>query len=233
MDRAVDLAQRNGTEAEEYLNGCLAEERSEAPAKSVVHVVEADLKVRRSICWILRAEGYDVRDFSSGEEFLSSLDMTSPSCLLVNLQLRGMSGVALLEELSRRHFQMPVILLSGYGEPMAAIEAFRSGAFDVVGEGFDVAVIERVRSALASDARRRWRMSVREGVRGLLSTLSERESQILDLIVRGHANKVIACDLELSERTIECHRASLMTKLQAKTVVDLVRIVMLDECDLI
>ncbi len=195
-----------------------------------VFVVEPHPGSQRSISWILRSADFDVVDFGCGEDFLAGLDDETAGCLLVNLRLPGMSGVAVLEELGRRGIAMPVILLTGYGEAMAAVEAFRSGAFDVVDEAFDLAVVERVRRALSVDSRRRQRSLARAELRARLNSLSRREREIAERIADGQANKVVAYDLGISERTVECHRARIMTKLGARSVVDLVRIVLL-ACD--
>ncbi len=192
-----------------------------------VFVVEPDSGARRSLGWIFRSEGFEVVEFPNGEDLLEGLESDTAGCLLVNLRLPGMSGVALLEELGRRGIAMPVILLTGYGEAMAAVEAFRSGAFDVVGQAFDIAVVEKVRKALGVDAQRRQRRMAQAELRARLARLTSRERQIAGLIAKGHANKVIAYDLGISERTVECHRARIMHKVQAKTAAELVRIVLL------
>ncbi len=199
---------------------------------STVFVVEPDPGAQTSLSWILRAADFDVVAYQCGEDFLASLTDDMPGCLLVNLRLPGMSGVAVLEELGRRGITMPVILLTGYGEAMAAVEAFRSGAFDVVDEGFDLAVVERVRRALGVETRRRQRNLARAELRARLNALTPREMEIAELIAKGHANKVVAYDLGISERTVECHRAKIMHKIGARSVVDLVRIVLLaSDCD--
>lgn len=215
----------SGLLASRLLSRFLSDEAS--PMPSTVFVVEPDAGAQRSLSWILRSAGFDVVEYRCGEDFLASLGDDSPGCLLVNLRLPGMSGVAVLEELGRRGLAMPVILLTGYGEAMAAVEAFRSGAFDVVDEGFDLAVIERVRRALGADSRRRQRSLARAELRARLSMLTERERQVAELIAQGHANKVIAYDLGISERTVECHRSRVMQKIGARSVVDLVRLVLL------
>jgi len=197
----------------------------ELPA--TVFVVEPEAKSQRSLSWILRAAGLDVVDYSNGEDFLASFDDETTGCLLVNLRLPGMSGVAVLEELGRRGATIPVILLTGYGESMAAVEAFRSGAFDVVDEAFDVALVERVHRALGAEARRRQRTLARTEMRARLAALTARERQIAELVAQGCANKVVAYDLGISERTVECHRAKIMQKVGARSVVDLVRVVLL------
>ncbi len=195
--------------------------------KAVVHVIEPNPVAQKSISWIFRSVGFDVCDYRRGRDFLESLDPNESGCIVVNMQLPDMSGVALLEELGRRGVRMPVILLTGYGEPIAAIEAFRVGAYDVVGKPFDLALVERVGCALREDARRRQSRMARADHRARLDLLTDREKEIAELVTRGDANKVIAYDLGISERTVECHRSHIMQKLGAKTLVDLVKVVVL------
>lgn len=209
-----------------YLTQLLGTKSDEA-GQATVFVVEAETKSQRSLSWVLRSAGLDVVDYASGEDFLANFDDETTGCLLVNLRLPGMSGVAVLEELGRRGATIPVILLTGYGESMAAVEAFRSGAFDVVDEAFDVALVERVQRALGAEARRRQRTLARAEMRARLAGLTVREREIAELVAKGCANKVVAYDLGISERTVECHRAKIMQKIGARSVVDLVRVVLL------
>ncbi len=195
--------------------------------EGTVFVIEPDPGSNRSLAWIFRSAGLDVYEYRSGEDFLDSFDGDPAGCLLVNLELPGMSGVAVLEELARRGVTMPVILFTGYGKGMVAVEAFRSGAFDVVDKAFDLAVVERVRQALSIDARRRQRRMAKVELRARLERLTPREREVADLVVSGNANKVIAYDLEISERTVECHRSHIMRKLGVKTAAEVVRIVVL------
>lgn len=214
---------REGFDPVAFLSRFIGDE-GEVP--STVFVVEAEPQSQRSLSWVLRAAGFDVVDFRSGEDFLAAFDDVGAGCLLVNLKLPGMSGVTVLEELGRRGVTMPVILMTGYGESMAAVEAFRSGAFDVVDEAFDMALVEQVRRALGADARRRQRNMARAEMRARLNSLTAREREIAELLAQGCANKVIAYDLGISERTVECHRARIMQKLGARSVADLVRVVL-------
>jgi len=192
-----------------------------------VFLVEADQRARRSMSWILGEAGLDVVPYLSGEDFLSGLTSDVPGCLLVNLHLPGMSGVSVIEELGRRGMTMPTILISGRRDTQVAIEAFRSGAFDVIGDDFDFALLERVERALGADTRRRQRDLARTELRARLNALTPRERQVVELVAHGQANKVIAYDLRISERTVEVHRAKAMRKIGAGSAADLVRIVLL------
>lgn len=194
---------------------------------TTVFVVEPQPQSQRSLSWVLRSADFDVVDFRNGEDFLDSVDERTAGCVLINFRLPDLSGVAVLEELGRRGIAIPVILMTGYGESAAAVEAFRSGAFDVIDEAFDAALVERVRRALTVDVRRRQRMLARAEMRARLSHLTMRERQIAGLLAQGCANKVIAYDLGISERTVECHRAKIMQKTGARSVADLVRVVLL------
>ena len=219
----ITESERAAFDAVGFLSRFLGNDEEQA---MTVFVVESQPQSQRSLTWILRSAGFDVVDYRSGEDFLAGFDGDTAGCLLVNLRLPGMSGVAVLEELGRRGVVIPVILMTGYGEAIAAVEAFRSGAFDVVDEAFDMALIERVRHALGADVRRRQRSLARAEMRARLSSLTAREREIADLLTKGCANKVIAYDLGISERTVECHRARIMQKIGARSVVDLVRVVL-------
>ncbi len=219
MDSAIELASWRRRDEGGTTHG--------AGTRATVYVIEPDSGVMRSISWIFQSAGFDVCEFRRGEDLFEVLTSEVVGCVLVNLNLPGMSGVAVLEELGRRGVTMPVILLTGYGEPVAAIEAFRAGALDVVDKPFDTALLERVRRALSAEVRRTQRRLAQAELRARLSNLTDREREIAELIARGDANKVIAYDLGISERTVECHRARVMQKLDVKTVVELVRIVLL------
>ena len=183
----------------------------------VVFVVDDDPAVRDSIAMLLRAEGLAARTFDSAGSFLAAWDRDEPGCLVVDLRMPGLSGLALQERLAGADDAPPMIFLSGYGTVAAAVRALKAGAMDFLEKPFDaVRLLSRVREALADDRERRVRTR-------RLETLTRREREILERVANGSTNKVTAANLGISVRTVELHRARGMRKLGVRSVAELVR----------
>ena len=184
----------------------------------MVFVIDDDPSVRDSIALLLRAEGYEARTFSSARSFLSSWCRTQPGCLIVDLRLPGLSGLDLQERLAVEDDAPPIIFLTGHGTVPAAVHALKAGAMDFLEKPFVPAtLLARVREALDRDRRRR--ANARR-----LDALTRREREVLDQVANGNANKVIAADLGISERTVELHRAHGMRKIGVRSVAELVQL---------
>jgi FixJ family two-component response regulator len=148
-----------------------------------------------------------------------------PGCLILDIRMPEMSGLELQHELQRRGLRIPVIFVTGHGDVPMAVEAMKNGAFDFVQKPFrDQDLLDRVNRALQSDAAQRAEMSDHDEVLKRWDTLTPREKEVMALIVEGKANKVIALDLNLSERTVEIHRARVMEKMKARSVAQLVKL---------
>jgi len=192
-----------------------------------VFVVDDDQATRKSLRWLVETLGVPVQTFHSGASFLDSYDPAQPGCLVLDVMMGGgMSGLELQKELNERQIEIPVIVLTGYGDVPTAVRALKNGAVEFLEKPFDGEVLlEQVRRALSIDALRRRERDANEVVRQRLLKLTPREGEILNLVVDGLSSKEIATQLEVSFKTVEAHRAKIMRKMQANGVAQLVRMV--------
>ena len=198
-----------------------------SPTHKTVFVVDDDEGVRTSLGILLDSAGYQAVSYPSAIEFLAHYDSGHAGCLLLDMRMPGMSGMDLLQELSRRGAFLPVIFITGHGDVPMAVEAMKTGAFDFLQKPFSPRdLLERLERALASDGEAREALSQTDELRRRHGTLTPREKEVMTLIVAGLANKVIAMDLKLSERTVEIHRARVMEKMVTRSVAHLVRMAM-------
>ena len=194
----------------------------------VVHIVDDDSAMRDSLAFLLGAEGLTTRVYESGPALLAIAESIKAGCIVTDVRMPGMTGIELMRRLAEIGLQVPVIIITGHGDVPLAVEAMRGGAIDFIEKPFDDSLIIRsVRNALKSGAAQQERTEERATIASRLATLSNREMQVLDGLVAGHANKVIAYDLGISPRTVEVYRANLMTKMQADSLSDLVRMKLL------
>jgi two-component system response regulator FixJ len=188
-----------------------------------VYVVDDDpLTVSLLVHWLeragLRAERYD-----SAEGFLEQYQ-GGPGCLLLDVQMPGMSGLDLQRQLNERGVELPVIILTGTADVPTAVAAMKGGAVDLIEKPVTAEVlVARVKHALSRDAARRDRRAQRDTIEARAAQLSAREREVMDLVVAGLANKQVAVRLRLSEKTVEAHRSRVMRKMQADSVAELVR----------
>ena len=184
----------------------------------VVFVVDDDPALRDSIALLARAEGLAARTFDSAQSFLDAWDRSEPGCLIVDFRMPGLSGLDLQERLAGDGDAPPIIFLTGHGTVPAAVHALKAGAMDFLEKPFDPAtLLARVQEALARDRRRR--SDARR-----FDALTRREHEVLEQVASGKANKVIAANLGISERTVEQHRARGMRKIGVRSVAALVRL---------
>ena len=196
-------------------------------APPTVFVVDDDESVRGSLRFLLRSAGLESRAFGSAPEFLGSYDPAQPGCLVLDVRMPGMSGLELQQELNLRGAIIPVIFITGHGDIPMAVEAMQHGAHDFLQKPFrDEDLIERVRRALAKDAKARAALDEHKSIRKRLDSLTPREREVLALMARGKPNKVMAHELGVSQRTVEIHRARVMEKSGAASLAELVRMVM-------
>ena len=192
-----------------------------------VFVVDDDESVRSSLKFLLRSASLDSRAFGSAQEFLQAHDPVQPGCLVLDVRMPGMSGLELQQELNRRGATIPVIFITGHGDVPMAVEAMQHGAHDFLQKPFkDEDLIERVRRALAKDAKTRAALEEHKSIRTRLQSLTPREREVLMLMAQGKPNKIMAHELGVSQRTIEIHRARVMEKSGASSLAELVRMVM-------
>src|SRR4051794_4698284 len=196
--------------------------------KAVVHVIDDDEAMRESLAFLLSAVGLEVRTYDSALAFLDVAPHAEAGCVITDVRMPGLSGVDLLRRLRELRLSVPVIVITGHGDVPLAVEAMKIGAIDFLEKPFDDEVLlASVRSALDALHRDHKRDAERSEIEGRLGGLSKRERDVLEGLVAGHANKQIAYDLGISPRTIEIYRANLMTKMQAATLSDLVRMALI------
>ena len=192
-----------------------------------VFIVDDDDAVRSSLRLLLKSVGLPAIAYASASEFLSAWQAEQPGCVVLDVRMPGMSGIELQHELNRRGAIMPVIFISGHADIPMAVEAIQHGAFDFLQKPFrDQDLIDRVQRALATDAQNRGELAKREVIRARFDSLTPREREVLTLVTQGKANKVMAGDLGVSQRTVEIHRARVMEKMGAASLAQLVRMML-------
>jgi len=196
------------------------------PAEGIVHVVDDDVAVRKSLSFLLASDGLAVRLYETATAFLAADARTG--CVVTDVRMPEMDGIELLRQLSKRAMSLPVIVMTGHADVPLAVEAMKEGAVDFLEKPFDDDLfLASVRSALARHNERAEDSLRHSEARSRIAALSEREGQVLEGLVAGKANKVIAYDLGISPRTVEIHRANLMTKMGARSLSELVRMSLL------
>jgi two-component system response regulator FixJ len=200
------------------------------PFESTVHVIDDDEALRDSLTFLLRTARLDVLSYPSATAFLEALPEANLSCVITDVRMPGMSGIDLLRRLRERKISVPVIVITGHGDIPLAVEAMRIGAIDFLEKPFDDEVlIASVKTALRLKEGEAKRHGERAEIEGRLAALSNRERDVLGGLVAGRANKQIAFDLGISPRTVEIYRANLMSKMQAGSLSDLVRMALIAE----
>ncbi|WP_096704861.1 response regulator [Magnetospirillum sp. 15-1] len=190
-----------------------------------VFIVDDDDAVRHCISVMCSLAGVPCETFADGEAFMSAYQPTRPGCLVVDQRMPGMSGLELLEWMSAQAQPLPVIVITGHGDVPIAVNAFRSGALDFLEKPFaDEYLLQRVREAFDRDAEARQRAGEQASVFTRYRRLSRRERSVMDLMVRGLANKLIAAELNIGIRTVESHRANLLKKMGTASLSELTRL---------
>lgn len=197
------------------------------PPVPQVFVVDDDLAIREWLEVLLKSAGHSVVSFASAPAFLEAYRQDQPGCLVLDMRMPEMSGLELQARLKERNALLPVIFITSHGDVPMAVEAMRSGAVDFLLKPFhDTELLDRVRQALALDAANQAERSELAAIRDRIGCLTPRELEVMHLVVQGRANKVIATDLSLSQRTVEIHRARVMDKMAATSLAHLVRMVL-------
>jgi len=199
--------------------------REDAAHAATVYVVDDDDGMRRALSLLLDTVGYKTVAFATPAEFLDKFKPDAAGCLVLDMRMPGMSGLELQQRLNSKGSMLPVIFITGHGDVPMAVQAMKEGAFEFVQKPFrDQDLLDRINHALEQDKENRSSLAQRANVLQRFESLTPREKQVLDLIVDGAANKVIAIDLGLSERTVEIHRAKVMEKMGARSVAHLVKL---------
>lgn len=204
-----------------------------ADATQTVFVVDDDAALRDAVATLLTAEGHTCETYPDTEAFLARMADWPPEasgCVILDVRMPGASGLVAQDELSARGISLPVVFVTGHGDVPSAVRAMRGGALDFLCKPFDAqALSARVREGLRLDAKRCAARRELEAIRARAATLSERERQVFERVAAGQANKRVAIDLGVSERTVEIHRSHLMKKMGARNVAGLVRLKMVLE----
>ena len=196
--------------------------------EGVVHVVDDDEAMRHSLLFLLECAGLEAKAYESALAFLDAVSRMERGCIVTDVRMPGMSGIELVGRLRELGVPDPVIVITGHGDVPLAVEAMKAGVTDFIEKPFDDeqllgavrAALDRSRGILAGESERR-------AVEERLASLSGREREVLDGLVDGKPNKIIAFDLGISARTVEIYRANVMSKMQAKSLSELVRMVLL------
>jgi two-component system response regulator FixJ len=194
------------------------------PPGLVVHVVDDDEAVRRSLALLLVSFGLEAQAHSSAEEVLAQLERLRPGCLVIDIRMPGMDGLELQSELIRRGCKMPVIVVTGHADVGLAVRAMKSGALDFIEKPYsEEDVLRAVHGAMLRTSDSRQTNALAEAAQTRIGALTPRERDVLQRLVGGRPNKVIAHELGISPRTVEIHRANLMEKLACRSLAEAVR----------
>ena len=192
--------------------------------KPTIYIVDDDDGMRRALTVLMQTVGYSAVAFERPAEFLQKLDPNQPGCLVLDVRMPEMSGLEVQQQLNRNGSMLPVILITGHGDIPMAVQAMKDGAFDFLQKPFrDQDLLDRINGAIKQDAENREIVERHADLKRRVESLTPREREVMALVVDGRANKVIAIDLGLSERTVEIHRANVMEKMQARSVAHLVK----------
>lgn len=189
----------------------------------LVYLVDDDEAVRDSLGMLFRSIGLRYEAYGSALDFLEHYDPRRHSCLVADVRMPELSGLELQQRLNEQRQEIPIIFITGHGDVPMAVTAMRSGAADFIQKPFrDQDLIDRIHKALENDRERRKGRAAEDAIRERLALLTPRETEVMQRVARGQANKVIAMDLGVSQRTVELHRARVMKKLRLRSVAELV-----------
>ncbi len=196
--------------------------------EGTVHVVDDDEAMRHSLAFLLETAGHEVRTYASAIEFLEAVPGMERGCIVTDVRMPGLSGLELVERLNAMKVTDPVIVITGHADVPLAVNAMKAGVSDFIEKPFaQDLLLSAIRAALAQGSGSRAEEEGRRLILDRIEALSERERQVLDGLVEGKPNKIIAFDLGISARTVEIYRANVMTKMQAGSLSELVRMAML------
>jgi len=193
-------------------------------ASPTVFVVDDDEPVRDSIAMLLETVELPYETFASAQEFLNAYQRDRTGCLVLDIRMPGMSGLELQDHLQKIRSPIPIVFITGHGDIPMAVEAMKRGAVDFIRKPFrDQELLDRIKEALSLDHDQRAAYQNLEEIRTRVGTLTPREFEVFQRVADGQANKVVAIELGISERTVEIHRSQVMQKTRARTLADLVR----------
>ncbi|OOZ42268.1 DNA-binding response regulator [Solemya pervernicosa gill symbiont] len=192
--------------------------------EATVFIVDDDEAVRDSLQWLMRSVGLAVETFPSANDFLEGYERERSGCLVLDIRMPGMGGLDLQEQLAAEQVRLPVIFITGHGDVPIAVRALKAGAVDFIEKPFkDQALLDSVQRAIALDEEQRHETGLQADISARLKLLTPREREVMEMVVHGSANKVIAIELGVTQKTVEAHRAKVMEKMEARSLSELVR----------
>jgi len=192
-----------------------------------VYIVDDDPDVRRVLSRLIASVDLRVEVYESAKDFLDGFEPGPPGCILLDIRMPGMSGLDMQKELATREIKLPVIFLTGHGDVQVAVHAMKAGALDFIEKPFNNQfLLDRVQQALVDSANAGRDQAKYAEITSRIERLTPREYQVMELVAAGETNKGVARILEISENTVEIHRAHLMEKMQAKTLADLMTLLL-------
>jgi two-component system response regulator FixJ len=195
-------------------------------SEALVYLVDDEFAVRDSLTLLIESTGQAVRGFAAAEDFLNNYDPEQPGCLLLDVRLPSMNGLDLQSELLSREISIPIIFISGHAGVSDSAKAFRAGAVDFLEKPFDNEILlERIEEAIKKDIANRELYVEHREIQNRLDHLTVREEEVLSLIVKGYSSKAVARMLDISYRTVEAHRASIMEKMHTNSLAELILLV--------
>lgn len=191
----------------------------------LIHLVDDDEAIRRSAGFMLKTSGFQVRAYDSGDSLLKEASTLDPGCILLDIRMPGMDGLEVQQALNNRGVTLPVVIMTGHGDVTLAVQAMKAGAIDFIEKPFEKAVLlGAIDQAFERLARSKAAKERAKDAQVRLQALTPREREVLDGLAQGLPNKTIAYDLGISPRTVEIHRANLMTKLEVRSLSEALRI---------
>ena len=197
-------------------------------SQQIVYIVEDDEAVRDSLEMMLVSMKHKVEAFPTANAFLESYNEAMAGCIVLDIRMPGMDGMELQKELNRQNSILSIIFVTGHGDVPMAVEAMQLGAIDLIEKPYrEQDLLEKIKAALELDAEQRESLTEKKEILRRLEELTPREKEIMDMMIEGHANKVIAIDLDISQRTVEIHRSRVMHKMGTHSLAHLVRMVLM------
>ena len=195
--------------------------------QQTVYVVEDDEAVRDSLELLLKSDGKPVKTYDNANAFLKDYSEKMAGCIVLDIRMPGMDGMELQKKLNEKHFILPIIFVTGHGDVPMAVDAMKEGAVDFIQKPYrEEALLQKIEAALEQDKEQRKTLGEKQEILRRVKSLTPREHEIMDRMIAGQANKVIAIELEISQRTVEIHRSRVMHKMGTHSLAHLVRMVL-------